>query len=390
MMPAMKRFLFPCLLLLLMSLRVPLRAQLNAPLLQRVPGEVTLQWSGGRGPFAVETNRGQGWSMQSELEAGRTKKLPSFGDRAFYRISDLDPAGALGTFFGLVQTTQGEFGELLGRHRLKSRFWFYRTKGPPHTAPSFTAADYFRKLVVFHQYHEDGMVRLWSGALESLGAVTVPTTQSVVISWSRGSGGRRQDFQLTLRFPYAVQAVRTAVPLPSDPEYTLRCERGFPEPEFDGVTGMLVGTLVDSVTLSQLDPANPQLKFPQPQQFRVSHRGATLDFHFHEGLPLLRGEPPMIWKTAILDRWLSPTVAGGVLPSFRTDSYFSQTLLPGHHSFTETMLLEPALDPSLSEAVRAELAARNIRWIYAFKDLMLGISPDEIRLCGFDWSVRAP
>jgi hypothetical protein len=54
------------------------------------------------------------------------------------------------------------------------------------------------------------------------------------------------------------------------------------------------------------------------------------------------------------------------------------------------MLLEPALDPSLSEAVRAELAARNIRWIYAFKDLMLGISPDEIRLCGFDWSVRAP
>jgi len=98
----------------------------------------------------------------------------------------------------------------------------------------------------------------------------------------------------------------------------------------------------------------------------------------------------MIWKTAILDRWLSPTVAGGVLPSFRTDSYFSQTLLPGHHSFTETMLLEPALDPSLSEAVRAELAARNIRWIYAFKDLMLGISPDEIRLCGFDWSVRAP
>ena len=70
-------------------------------------------------------------------------------------------------------------------------------------------------------------------------------------------------------------------------------------PEFDGVTGMLVGTLVDSVTLSQLDPANPQLTFPQPQQFRVSHRGATLDFHFHEGLPLVRGEPPMIWKTAI-------------------------------------------------------------------------------------------
>lgn len=364
----------------------PLPAQLVVDSLRRDPGSVTLNWRGGRGPMVVETHRGYGWSMQGEPETGTARTLASFGEAALYRVSDLDPAGSFGPFFGLVQTTQGEFGALMARHRLKSRFWFYRSKGGPHTAPSFTAADYFRQLITLYQYHEDGRVQLWTGPLESLGSVSFPSAQSLQVTWSRGSGPELRTYELTLRFPYAVQAVRTVAPLPSDPEYALRCRRATPQFELND-EGQ---SRVDAVELSQLDPANPQLEYPQPQKFRVSHRGATLDFHFHEGLPLRQGEPPFIWKTAILDRWLSPTVAGGSLPAFRTDSYFSQTLLPGHHSFTQTMLLEPALDPALDESVRRELAARNIRYIQAFKDLLIGFSPDDIRYFGFDGSVRQP
>jgi hypothetical protein len=368
----------------------PLAAQLAVHSLLRDPQSVTLHWQGGRGPLVVETNRGYGWSVQGEPGTGTARTLASFGEVALYRVSDLDPAGAFGPFFGLVQTTQGEFGDLMARHRLKSRLWFYRTTGGPHTAPSFTAAEYFLQLITLHQYHEHGRVQVWTGSLESLGQVSYPTAQSLRVTWSRGEGPERRTYELLLRFPYAVRSVRSVAPRPSDPEYSLRCVRATPEPEFNGAGMTLEPTHEDKVDLSQLDPANPQLTFPRPQQFRVSHRGATLDFHFHEGLPLTQGEPPMIWKTAILDRWLSPTAAGGTLPVFRVDSYFSQTLMPGHHSFTQTLLVEPSLDPSLSEAVREELARRNIRYLRAFKDLMIGFSPDDIRYIGFDGSVREP
>lgn len=89
--------------------------------------------------------------------------------------------------------------------------------------------------------------------------------------------------------------------------------------------------------------------------------------------------------------WLSPTSAGGgSLPAFSTDSYFSRTLLPGHHNFIEIVLLEPALDPALSEATRTALAAANIRYVYTFKDIAIGMSPDDIRYFGFDNTIRFP
>jgi hypothetical protein len=43
----------------------------------------------------------------------------------------------------------------------------------------------------------------------------------------------------------------------------------------------------------------------------------------------------------------------------------SQTYSPGHHNFTETFLFEPALDPGVSAAQRAELEAAGIRQLVA-------------------------
>jgi hypothetical protein len=179
--------------------------------------------------------------------------------------------------------------------------------------------------------------------------------------------------------------------LPSDPEYELRCTRASPRPEIDGAAFTLVDSTVDTTTLAQLDPDNPNITFPAPRQYRVSKNGVNVDLHFHEGLPLRQGSPPFIWKTAILDRWLSPSTAGGgSLPAFTTDSWFARTHLPGHHNFVETVLIEPALDPALSESTLAALAAANIRCVYTFKDLDIGSSPDDIRYFGFDNSVRNP
>ena len=213
----------------------------------------------------------------------------------------------------------------------------------------------------------------------------------MTVTWTRGSGASLQTFVLTLNFPYAVNTTRTMAPLPSDPWYELKCTRATPQPELDAGAMTLTNVTVDTTVLFELDPDNPNQPFPQPRQYRVSDRGAHVDLHYLEGLPLIEGSPPFIWKTFILDRWLSPsTGGGGTLPAFSTDSYFSRTLLPGHHNFVETVLLEPALDPALSESTRTALNAANIRYIYTFKDLDIGMSPDDIRVFGFDNTVRDP
>jgi hypothetical protein len=112
---------------------------------------------------------------------------------------------------------------------------------------------------------------------------------------------------------------------------------------------------------------------------------------YQEGFPLHEGSPPWIIKTLPLDRWLAPTTAGGgSLPAFSTDSYFSRTLKPGHHNFVEVVLIEPALDPALSEVSRRALTEANIRYVYTFKDLDIGMGQDDIRFIGFDYKVRTP
>lgn len=163
---------------------------------------------------------------------------------------------------------------------------------------------------------------------------------------------------------------------------TLRCTCATAQPRLDpnSATLAFTNTELDPVALVQMDPENPAHSFPEEQRYRVSLNGVEVNLHFREGLPLYQGEPPWIIKMLPLDRWLSPTTAGGgSLPAFRTDSYFSCTLLPGHHNFFEIVLIEPALDPALSEATRAALAVANIRSVYAYKDIAIGMSPDEIR-----------
>jgi hypothetical protein len=362
--------------------------------LDRGPDEVSLHWHGGTGPYVIDTLSAAGrWSALGDPFPASPATVPAFAQHGLYRVVDLDSERRLHREFGLVQTDQGEFGSLFARHRLKTRIWLYTTTSGAHAAPTFTAASYFRQLIAVRQYLDGDTVRTWTGPLESLGTVTTPTSTRMHIDWSEGTGATQRSFLLSLTFPYPHSGTRTSAPLASDPRYELTCTYAAPQPEFEEtINGLVVAsTTVDQGALYQLDPGNPQATFPQPRKYTVLHPNAKVDLHFHEGVPLLEGSPPFIWKTFILDRWLSPTTASGTsLPAFRTDSWFARTLKPGHHNFVEFVLIEPALDPSLAETTRAELKAANIRFLYTLKDLDIGISPDEIRFIGFDNSVREP
>jgi len=384
-----------CTLALTLVLIATSRAQVVPGDLQRMGDDVTIHWHGGHGPFVVEAwLPDAGWSAQGDPVIQRSVTLPGAAATGLYRIVDVDAAARHAQPFGMIQTDQGEFGPLLGRHRLKTRFWFYLSQAPPHTSPTFTTEDYFRKLHVVRQYLDDGCVRTWTGNLESLGTMTRPTATRMVIEWADGGGPTTRAFTLTLNFPYSITTARSQAPLTSDPSYTLRCDYARPQPEIDhDGTGLVITrtTTTESTALYQLNPDNPNAPFPIPRKYTVNDRGIEVNLHFLEGVPLLEGSPPFIWKTFILDRWLSPTTASGpTLPAFVTDSWFSRTLMPGHHNFVETVLIEPALDPALSESTRAALLADNIRYLYTFKDLDIGIGSDDIRFIGFDDSLRHP
>ncbi len=355
------------------------------------PAEVVLTWQPSHPPYLVETSPDlAAWGDRGDLLDFAAATLAAHRAAAFYRVRHLNPADELGPFYGLIQTDQGEGWAPLGRHRLKSRWWLYRPQGATSPVP----ATFFRQLRVFYQHRAGGRVATFAGRLEELGAIASPKADVLAVSWADGAGAERRDFTLTLDFPYDVSTPRAIEPLPSDPYYTLDCRYATPQPELEDWSMTISPTTTDQAELVQLAPPEAILKalgMPQPQRdYSVTAGGLTVTHSYLEGLPLYQGQVGGIMiLTWMLDHWTAPTtVAGAQLPAFATDSHFARTLLPHHHNFAESALVEPALDPALAEATLAGLRAANVRYVYTTKDLMLGLNSDAIYLIGFDDSVR--
>jgi hypothetical protein len=68
--------------------------------------------------------------------------------------------------------------------------------------------------------------------------------------------------------------------------------------------------------------------------------------------------------TAPLEAWKETTLSGFTAQPIVLHGFWSQTYRPGHHNFTEEFLFEPRLEEGLSPAVKAELEAANVQWIY--------------------------
>ncbi|MCC7373217.1 MAG: hypothetical protein IT581_01075 [Verrucomicrobiales bacterium] len=356
-------------------------------------GSMAVQWQGGQGPFILQSSSDLvTWSDLQDPTSRHEAEVVPANRRQFLRLTDLDADGLQGAFFGLLQTEQGEFGDLLGRHRLKSRMWLHRSRDLVHVTEGATPSLYWRKLRLHFQTHDGQHVSTWSGPLETLGRVTTPTDRRMVIAWTNGVAESRRSYQLAIEFPYPLNTVRSAPYLASDPTYSLQCVYAAPQPEFDGGSLAFTTTTLDKINLVEMAPDSAGLDWGK-RDYRVTRRGAYVELRYQEGLPLSQGSPPWIFKTLLLDRWLAPAVMGGTLPAFSTDSYFARTLFPGHHNFVEIVLIEPGLDPALPEETRDLLRQWNIRFLYTFKDLAgvtAGGDGEDLRLIGFDGSIRQP
>ena len=383
--------------LLLATSTLPLRAAetgVRVAEARREAGSVHLAWQGGHGPYLVEVSPDLlRWTDQGDPVDGTAVALTAAGGPRFYRVRDLDPDDRLGAPFGRIETEQSEFHPLMARHRLKTRLWLYTSREAPHTAPTHTAAGYWRALWIHLQQVDGGRVRTWTWRLEDLGTVATPSARRMTVSWTRGDGPDRRDLVLTLDFPYDHGAVRTGKPFASDPTYTLTCDHASPQPELEGLDGALASTRSDIVRLIQLAPPDPAMEF-LTRRYEVRRSGALVSLHFSEGMPLYEGSVPWILKTFPFERWLEPsTGGGGTLPEFRIEGYFARTVMPGHHNFYQVVLLDPALDPGVDPDTLAAFAAANIRQVYTFKDLAgvtIGGDAEDIRYFGFDHSIRRP
>jgi hypothetical protein len=359
----------------------PLR--LNPPI--RRPLELDLNWQGGVGPFQLETlTAAEPWSDVGGSLSGRSVTRSDSREQAFFRVLDLGATQPRGARVGVLETAQGEFGDLLGRHRLKSRWTFHSPTGAVPSVPSA----YFRSLVFDHQSLTGDQVRTFTGTFDQLPGVAVNTSGNRFrVNWATGSGAERRSFVLTADFPYPVGTARATRPRLSDARWTLDCTYATSQPVFNGFDFTITRTTKDSTELVQL--ATPAEDPVRARSFPVQLAGVRLDFAFTEGSFLVEGAPPWILKTQLLNQWTAPTRASGAMPEFTTDSYFARTVLPGHHNFYHELLVEPALDPSLSPATRSALRDANIRFIHAFHpafDDLFG--NDTLAFIGFDDQVR--
>ena len=355
------------------------RPQLLSPVVQT--DSVRLAWEGGTPPFQVQYSTTPGtWSDIGDPTDARTTLLPANRERVLYRVHALGHAG-LGAHVGQLRVMEGEFGEVLSRHRLKSIWDFHKPSG--QFSPS-TPAEFFRGLIVRFKHLEGTRIETWVGTLESFpnGSATV-TPRKLTFRWLAGVNDLRRAYVLELDFSYEINKPRASESLLSDPSYTLSCTYAAPQMAIDW-NWTVSTTNRDVVNLAEIDDNGDR---------QLSHTirsgGAAVTTRYAYGREYQQGNLPFIYKTFILSRWTHPTVCSGLTSRpFMLSSRFAQSYDPFHHNFVETFWMEPELEPGIDPTLLEELRAANIRMIIATHPSAFPEQPHQIRILGFDGSIR--
>lgn len=278
---------------------------------------------------------------------------------------------------------QGEAGTLFGNHRLKS-LWQIETEGrwlnPEEPEASVVAAAELRHISDGEVVDREGAPARWPDfrfeAFEEFGRSYAKD------SWLLPSEGGLTRYSLLLEMPSRSRISQDPLYRPGDVsvDYRAHYRAGVLGLDFNGRP---TTTRMDFV---RLVPGSPDDPLPAgsilvERRFTNARRvGITSRFYWP---PAPTG--PTAGYTAPLEKWVGTTISGLTSRPLVLKNYFSQTYRPGHHNFTEEFLFEPRLEPGLSEDLRDELEARNIRLIYFFTS---GGPNDVLRAVGFDGRVR--
>lgn len=317
---------------------------------------------------------------------------------------------APGSSFGVTGNPMPAGDGLLAMHRLKSKWQLTPTNLLLH-ATNLTASLYRTAWVEF----ADGpRVRTLTGAPARWPGASFATTPSwesnqllTLDRWSQGEGPARRDFTLFTQLPIAVPASESQLRFLDDGALALRVSYASPVPALPA-TGSGAGSVTvtnESVVLVRAPGpltnlcANPA----QPPVWRTLATNAITLSTCLSSLSVY-GEP---------DPGLDPCSPGGGIFVGRSyayvggsgetrierllsqplvlRSYYAQTLsIHGRtgHENVEELILDPWLEPGLSDEIKAELTARNIRLLYVHS-YAFGAIDLTVSILGLDDKFRA-
>jgi hypothetical protein len=276
-----------------------------------------------------------------------------------------------------LATFQGEHGDIMANHRLKSR-WNLRTQNRRLSAPQRMPTLYehlqleyvnaaaievlsqeFTQLPNFtHTSSSSQHTDSWSMQLESQSARFSLGTQNLNqnVNPQLNPAITLADLRLTLTVDYSV-----ALPTIGSNQYNpTRQEKIVLAPDF-----------------SQMAP--PLKAILQTRQIRQDNVSILSQFYWPAA-----PTGPTAGYTAPLLKWVKTEIRGVTATPIELRGFYSQTYLPGHHNFWEEFIFEPQLEEGLSEPQIAELNALNLRLIYAFKEF----DQAKIRFMGRDGRLR--
>ena len=273
------------------------------------------------------------------------------------------------------EVVQGEFGDMMARHRLKS-IWKFQSWG---LVGDGLPDDPAGLLNVDLEFVHNQQIVHYAGLMSDLpGAEVTMTGRDLKVNWHWGEDAVRVDYELHLNFLYDLRRRTTPFLNLGDAEIELTARYATAQPTIDLFRENFTTTREDKVSLADIDPVNPDGGFPNFSWKRNVHsrsRGLAVNSDFYIGTYKIRGETPWILKTPVLQEWEDTTLNLVDYGVVSLGSTFSQTYYPGHHNFIETLVLDPSLESGIDPALLERMESENIRGWIVMQD-SANVSPD--------------
>lgn len=272
-----------------------------------------------------------------------------------------------------VQVEQGEFGDPMAIHRLKSQ-WHIRTRSVRISDASLSSS--LHTNVSLAAIVSSGRIALSNGIAAWSGYAYATNTEGFEESVLLEPGAR---FTLKTTVPRLVPAVNPPILFPSDLDRWLVADYSRPRAAIDWDTwGTVTNEIVRLVRKIPLTPGS------QLQVRRMTNQSGTLTIETRFYWPE-KSRGIDAGYTAPNIGFVETRITGLISTPLVLASYWSQTYSPEHHNFAEHFIFEPRLDETVTLGEKAELDQANIRVLH----VRLGGPVPVFTIVAPDESIRA-
>lgn len=279
-----------------------------------------------------------------------------------------------------LEVFQGEHGDLLATHRLKSS-WNLAVR-PRRVRAAELATSPFRE--VAGQWREGMAFREVRSAPEALPGYSFVRSVAGLTTrdrWSSGTGAEARTMEVQVEYQEKTTGRQGPLTLLGDHFVQLNARYATPQPTL-GFEPRFTNTLAESVRLVSM-PATNAASLLQERTFRKGAWEVRTRFYWP---PYPKGI--VAGYTAPLQAWVETRITGLTAAPIVLRGPWSQTYHPGHHNFYEEFAFEPRLEEGLDPATLAELERLDIRGL-----ILAGGNGDpaaEWILWGSDGKFRVP